>query len=181
MILLGVNSGFGGADCGRLPIAAIDFDEGIIDFPRPKTGVERRCPLWPETVKALREVLANRPNPCGEEAAALVFLTQRGASWYKDSTAQPLSRLFGLLLRKAGVNGRHRLGQYTLRHNCQTIGDEARDPLAVNCILGHEVPHTSSLYREGISDTRLRAVTDHIRVWLFPSAATIQTAEGGVA
>ena len=26
----------------------------------------------------------------------------------------------------------------------------------------------SSVYREGISDERLKAVTDHVRNWLFP-------------
>jgi hypothetical protein len=33
--------------------------------------------------------------------------------------------------------------------------------------MGHEVPHMSSVYRETISDERLRAVTDHVRAWLF--------------
>ena len=53
MILLGINGGFGNADCGRLPQSAVDLDAGIIDFPRPKTGIPRRCPLWPETVLAI--------------------------------------------------------------------------------------------------------------------------------
>jgi hypothetical protein len=35
--------------------------------------------------------------------------------------------------------------------------------------MGHEVPHLSSVYRETISDDRLRAVVDHVRQWLFPS------------
>lgn len=54
MILLGINCGFGNADCGQLPLSAVDLDKGWIDFPRPKTGFRRRCPLWPETVKALQ-------------------------------------------------------------------------------------------------------------------------------
>jgi hypothetical protein len=33
--------------------------------------------------------------------------------------------------------------------------------------MGHEIPHMSSVYRETISDERLRAVTDHVRGWLF--------------
>src|SRR5262249_34998455 len=62
MILLGINCGSGNADCGRLPLAAIDLDAGVIDFPRPKTGIARRCPLWPETVTAIREAIAERPD-----------------------------------------------------------------------------------------------------------------------
>src|SRR5262249_44257870 len=37
MILLGVNCGFGNADCGALPQSALDLEAGVIDFPRPKT------------------------------------------------------------------------------------------------------------------------------------------------
>jgi hypothetical protein len=54
MILLGINAGFGNADCGQLPLSAIVLDRGWVDFPRPKTGIPRRCPLWPETVTAIR-------------------------------------------------------------------------------------------------------------------------------
>src|SRR5262249_34630232 len=38
MILLGVNCGFGNADCGHLPLSAVDLEAGMLDFPRPKTG-----------------------------------------------------------------------------------------------------------------------------------------------
>src|SRR5262245_38136072 len=44
MILLGINCGFGNADCGTLPVTALDLGAGFIDFPRPKTGIPRRCP-----------------------------------------------------------------------------------------------------------------------------------------
>jgi hypothetical protein len=53
MILLGVNCGFGNADCGELPTAALNLEAAWIDFPRPKTGIARRCLLWPETVAAI--------------------------------------------------------------------------------------------------------------------------------
>ena len=63
MILLGVNGGFGNMDIAKLPLSAVDLDGGWIDFPRPKTGIPRRVPLWPETVEALRTVIENRPKP----------------------------------------------------------------------------------------------------------------------
>src|SRR5205823_3745962 len=53
MILLGINCGLGNADCGRLTVQALDLERGWLDFPRPKTGLPRRCPLWPETVEAI--------------------------------------------------------------------------------------------------------------------------------
>jgi integrase len=52
MILLGINGGLGNADCGHLPRSAVDLGAGIIDFPRPKTGIARRVPLWPRTLPA---------------------------------------------------------------------------------------------------------------------------------
>ena len=61
MILLGANCGFGNQDVATLPVKALDLKAGWVTFPRPKTGIDRRCPLWPETVAAVQEALAERP------------------------------------------------------------------------------------------------------------------------
>jgi integrase len=167
MILLGANAGMGNADCGNLPLSAVDLETGWIDYPRPKTGVERRCPLWPETVAALRAALAKRPAPKSTEDAELVFITKRGLSWAKDTRDNPLSKETAKLLKELGINGRKGLGFYTLRHTFRTVADESKDQPAVDYIMGHEVPHMSAVYRETISDARLRAVVDHVRKWLF--------------
>jgi integrase len=81
MLLLGINCGFGNSDCGNLPLSALDLERGWVDYPRPKTGIPRRCPLWPETVQALRGSLEKRPALKKEEHAGLVFLTRLGDSW----------------------------------------------------------------------------------------------------
>jgi integrase len=172
MILLGINCGFGNADCGTLPLTAVDLDAAMIDYPRPKTGIPRRCPLWPETVTAIREALALRPQPKKTEHAGLVFLTRCGDSWHTGTTDGPLSRETSKLLKRLGINGRKRLSFYALRHSFRTIADEAKDQPAADFIMGHEVQHMSSVYRETISDERLRAVTDHVRAWLFPPQTT---------
>jgi integrase len=176
MILLGINAGFGNADCGRLPLSAIDWDNAVIDYPRPKTGIARRCALWPETVAAIRESLAKRPRPKRPEDAGLVFLTKYGKSWAKDEYSGPVSKETTALLRGIGINGRKGLGFYTLRHTFRTIADEAKDQPAADYIMGHEIPHMSAVYRETISDERLRAVVDHVRRWLFPSTAFVKSA-----
>jgi integrase len=167
MILLGINCGFGNADCGNLPLSAVDLGTGVIDYPRPKTGISRRCVLWPETVQAIREASANRPTPKTEEHAGLVFITKYGLPWAKDTADQTLAKEFGKLLRALHVNGRKGLGFYTLRHTFRTVADETRDQPAVDFIMGHKVPHMSAVYREMISDARLKAVADHVRAWLF--------------
>src|SRR5262249_41740565 len=170
MFLLGINGGLGIADCGRLPLSAVNLDTGWVDFPRPKTGVARRFPLWPETVAAIRAALAMRREPKTPELAGLVFLTAQGRCWCKDDQSSPICFKVGQLLRKLGINSRKGLGFYTLRHTFRTVADEAKDQPAADYIMGHEVPHMSSVYRETISDTRLKAVTDHVHNWLFPSS-----------
>jgi integrase len=167
MVLLGINCGFGNNDCGNLPLSAVDLDAAVIDFPRPKTGIPRRCPLWPETVAALREALAKRPEPKKPEHAGLVFITRCGDSWAKKTAENPVSDLASKLLKKLGINGRKGLGFYALRHTFRTVADEAKDQPAADYIMGHEVAHMSTVYRERISDERLKAVTDYVRSWLF--------------
>jgi integrase len=166
MILLGVNCGFGNADCGTLPLAALDLDGGWVDYHRPKTGITRRCPLWLETVEALRAVLAVRKQPTDDALAKLVFLTARGGSWHKttmeDST---VSKEMRKLLDALGIGGNRNF--YALRHTFETIGGEARDQVAVDHIMGHTRDDMASVYRERISDERLKAVSDHVRKWVF--------------
>jgi integrase len=176
MILLGINCGFGNADCALLPRSVVDLDAGLIDFPRPKTGIPRRCPLWPETVQALKDALATCPRPKQAEHAELVFVTRCGDSWHKDTPDGPISREMGKLLRRLGINGRKGLGFYTMRHTFRTVADESKDQPAVDFIMGHEVPHMSSIYRETISDERLRAVAEHVRRWLFGAGPDVPPA-----
>jgi integrase len=165
MILLGINGGFGNSDVGNLPLSALDLVSGVIDFPRPKTGIPRRVPLWPETIQALKDVLAGRPEPRQAKDAGLVFITKYGQSWSKSDNAGPLTQMMRKLLDRLGINGHRNF--YTLRHTFRTVADEAKDQPAADYIMGHEVPHMSSVYRETISDERLRAVAGHVRRWLF--------------
>jgi integrase len=175
MLLLGINCGFGNTDCGTLPLSAIDWNKGMIDYPRPKTGIPRRCVLWPETVAALKESLAARPEPKDQADSGLAFITKYGQGWSKTDNAGPLTQETRKLLNKLGMNGHRNF--YALRHTFRTVADEAKDQPAADYMMGHEVPHMSSVYRETISDARLRAVTDHVRNWLFGAPAK----EGGAA
>ncbi len=54
MVHLGINCGFGNKDCAALRRSHIDLESATLTMPRPKTGVERSCPLWPETIEALK-------------------------------------------------------------------------------------------------------------------------------
>jgi integrase len=170
MILLGVNCGFGNADVGNLPLTALDLDGGWVNYPRPKTGIDRRCALWPETVQALREALAKRLEPKKDEDAGLVFITKYGLSWAKATSTNPVSQEMTKAIKAAKVATKKGLSFYALRHVFRTVAYEAKDQPATDFIMGHEVPHMSAVYRETISDTRLKAVSDYVRGWLFVNA-----------
>ncbi len=175
MVYLGINCGFGNSDCGNLPASALDLDRGWITYPRPKTGIARRCHLWPETSAAIKEAMAKRPTPKDEAHAGLVFITKYGLPWAKDTADQTLAKEFGKLLRSLHINGRKGLGFYTLRHTFRTVADEAKDQIATDHIMGHEIQNMSAAYRETISDARLQAVSEYVRTWLHAKPAAAPT------
>lgn len=166
MILLACNCALGNHDVALLPLKALDLDKGWLDFPRPKTGAPRRCPLWPETVKAIQEWMRFRPQPADAADEDVVFLTRFGARWVRKRTAatvkpaetvgggapeeeekqeprKPIGSWidsvgleFGKLLRELGMK-RLGINFYALRHVFRTIADETRDQPAVDFIMGH--------------------------------------------
>jgi integrase len=168
MILLGVNAGFGNADCGTLPLTALDLERGWVNYHRPKTGITRRCPLWAETVAALKEMLADRPKPKDPADNGLVFLTVQGNSWHKKIEDNPISKEMRKLLDKLGINGNRNF--YALHHTFETIGGESKDQVSVDAIMGDARDDMASVYRERISDERLLAVVNVVQNWLFGPA-----------
>jgi integrase len=186
MVMLGINCGFGNTDVASLPLLAVDLAGGWVNFPRPKTEISRRVPLWPETIAALNEALAKRPDPAGPAARELVFVTRHGAPWVRvkakdkrEGDAEPapvavpidaISQEFRKLLHKLQINGRRGLGFYTLRHCFETVGGESKDQVAVDAIMGHVDCSMAANYRHGVSDERLRAVVSVVHDWLFTAA-----------
>lgn len=166
MLLLGVNAGFGNHDIATLPLSALDLDAGWVSYPRPKTGIARRCPLWPVTVAALRDALAKRPQPRQQEASGLVFVTTRGRPWLSGGIANPVSVAARDLMKTAGVH-HDGIGFYTLRHVFRTAADGARDSVAIDLIMGHTDSSMGGHYRERVDDARLLAVVSHVHAWLY--------------
>ncbi|MBX9681861.1 MAG: site-specific integrase [Gemmataceae bacterium] len=185
MILLGLNGGLGNSDLANLRISAVNLKSGWIDYPRPKTGIERQFPLWPETVAAIELVLAKRPKPRSAEAEDLVFLTHRGNPWvsvefkkiegvshgemakWSGNFDPKITKEFRKLLVGAHVELRKGRSFYTLRHMFETIGGDSRDQVATNFIMGHADESMAAVYRETIFRDRLKDVVDHVRAWLF--------------
>jgi integrase len=168
MILLGINCGFGNNDCGTLPIAKIDLEAGWHTYWRPKTHNERRCPLWPETIAAVRNVLEKRPKRIKPEAVGLVFVTRYGHSWADTGDLNnPVSYEFRKLLKDLGFYRRHVTSFYNLRRTFETIGQASGDQVAVNYVMGH-IPTANdmaSIYRQRVFDQQLVKVTGFVRDW----------------
>jgi integrase len=182
MLLLGVNAGLGNSDCAGMRLDHLQLDDGDgvggwLTYPRPKTGVGRRCRLWPETAEALREVLRSRPEPRNKEQdGAIVFLTRTRVRWVrvksegadesrKVNVDDAIAKEFKKIMAKLSLNG-HR-GFYSLRHTFRTVADAAKDRSAVDHCMGHCDGSMASVYVEDIDDERLVAVSDHVRRWLF--------------
>ncbi len=179
MILLGLNCGLGNTDIAMLPKKAFDLKKGLMNFPRPKTGIARRAVLWPETVAALKQVAKVRPAAKREEDDGLVFMTKYGRPWLSIDPPKPgsgsprtavvkdaIGLQFGKLMRATGT---HVMGRsfYALRHTFRTVADEVGDRPAVDLIMGHENGQDiATHYIERIGDPRLKRVTDAVKAWL---------------
>ncbi|MCL4204833.1 MAG: integrase [Pirellulaceae bacterium] len=172
MLLLGVQAGVGNTDLGLLRIAAINLESGWLELPRAKTAIMRRIPLWPETIAAVREVLANRPKPkAGNES--LLFISPRGVNYVSGRRGTNVWKEFQAAAVAAGVENRT---FYDARRTFCTVADGAKDPVAVTHLMGHapKSGDMSAIYRQFVADERLRAVTDHVHDWLFGTGDTGQ-------
>lgn len=164
MIRLGINAGLGNADVGRLRWRHLDLAGGWLNFPRPKTGIDRRAKLWAKTVVALESLGDGSREPEG-----LVFMTSRGLSFTKERADNPVAKEFRKVLLAIGEH-RAGVGFYGLRRAFETIAGEGRDQVAVDYVMGH-APRSDDMgavYRQRISDERLEAVAEIVRKWLFP-------------
>lgn len=172
MILLGLNAGYGNMDCARLRWS--DVRGEWLDVPRGKTGEARKAWLWPETRQALAVVKAEqdarreggrfRPKPGCE---GLVFLTHHGREWVSETCNR---NAVSIEFRKAKIAAEcHRTGVsfYALRHTFETVAGETADQVAVNHVMGHVDDSMAGVYREGVSDERVRRVCEHVRGWFF--------------
>jgi integrase len=183
MVLLGINCGLGNTDIGELPLSRVDLEQGMIDFPRVKTGIERRCPLWPETAEAIRASILDtekRKITRSPGAEGLMFVTRQGHPFvrvvYESSrdgrptviTHDAVKTAMQRAMQKAGID-MPGLGFYGLRRSFETIGSGSGHQVAVDHIMGH-APLSSDMgavYRQGVPDEALEKVTDHVRDWLF--------------
>jgi integrase len=176
MILLGINCGFGNTDCSTITETYLDLEQGWHNYPRPKTTIERKAKLWPETVEALRQAIVERPASKSAKDANLVFLSKFGRPWVNTvvstneeggiivTSQDGITKKFWKLLRKLGIK-RKGLSFYSLRHCTETYG--GIDQVAIDRAMGHVTVGMGTIYRGQISDDRLEGVARAIHNWLY--------------
>lgn len=179
-VLLGINAGYGQTDLATLPKSAVDLKAGWIQHARPKTGAPRRCKLWPETLAALREALAMRPAPKNAADEGLCFLSIQGnrlvrfvgTAEGRGGWTDTIGKQFAALVKPLGMQQSGRRF-YSLRHSFRTAADSLADRGAVDYVMGHLIPEVDmrGRYVHGMpDDERLKAVSSHVRQWLFAGA-----------
>lgn len=170
-ILLGVNCGFNGADCGNIEVDKIHIDDtwggdgwhkwvpktwtGWHHYPRRKTkrfGTPRSCPLWTETRDALRAC---------KLGSVYCFETRQGNPY-----DEYVGKTFRSLLDYLEMHS-ERMGFSWFRHTFETAASGCRDQIAVDYIMGHRAPGMAATYREGIDPQRLVDVVQYVHRWLF--------------
>lgn len=185
MTLLGLNCALGATDCANLHERHLDLKRGWLTYPRVKTETPREAPLWPETVAALKVVLAKRREPKDKADAGIVFLTRTRQRWVRIKPAadteapeknvplNAISQAFGKLLKALHINGRAGLNFYTLRRQFEIVAGECRDQTAVDFVMGHCDNSMAAVYRQNIiSDQRLLDAVNTVRRWLFDKEAS---------
>ncbi len=171
VVLLGLNAALGNSDIGRLEEKHLGLARGWLTFPRPKSGIDRRAKLWPETVQAIREALAVRPLSEDPAHRHRVFISKQGKPWCDEADKRrAVSHAFTALCKTAGVDARGR-GFCCLRHTARTVMDAAKDTPACRLVMGHADASIDDVYRETIDDSRLEAVADYLHGWLFGPTA----------
>ncbi len=157
-ILLGINCGFDSSDLSG--VRREHVQGSFIDLPRPKTGVPRRCSLWPETIAAIAAT-ANETEPIfssNNKGTPVVVVHSE-----KKRTDNVIYRW-----RKCRTTAGIKIGGFSLlRHTHRTITDECEDQPAENYSMGHSQRDMADNYRHRISDERLIVIAHRVRYWLF--------------
>ena len=154
MIWLGLNCGFGCADCAELQWKHLNLEKCRVVLPRRKTGISRDLPLWPETIEALNNI---------SRKGKLVFYTSRGNPFIRTvlktdadgqerySTLNTISTKFSRLIKKSNLVVPKGTGFYTLRRTAATIAARSGDPFAVQRLLGHANLQMATRYVQDVS------------------------------
>jgi hypothetical protein len=159
--LLALNGGMYAADIAQ--IHKMDLKrvgaQWLIDNEREKTGIRRKTPLWPETVRAVAKTRDRGEHP-------LLFLTMFGNPWVRPGIDSIVMR-YTDFLTVLGIK-RPRLNFGAFKHTHVSAVGDSGDPVAARLVRGHKVVGIESHY-DFPNLKRLKRITDLARQRLFTS------------
>jgi integrase len=148
VIYLGLFAGYGPTDCRLLTTDKLKGE--FIEFPRPKTGIQRRCWL-PQDARDAVMAIANGTH---------VF---NGRVWNRHVIA----RQFKKLCEDCGIYQKGRTEPYSLRRTLETVAKNADvNQSVIDRVMGHERPDMAEVYNQAVFDTQLRKLGEFIEAWL---------------
>ena len=144
---LALNCGYGQTDISDLKVSDVEWEKGIIDRLRSKTGVRQRHKLWPITLELLQK--ERNPKAQGEDR---VFTTSLGLPLVHDviidgkrKKSDSIKCCFWRVQNKTKINGGR--GFYCLRKTAATEIEKI-DPLVTEMFLGHTEKGMKKHYAE---------------------------------
>ena len=128
---------------------ALAVKRGDLQLSRPyqvhllgKGRKERFCPLWPETVRALRQICPHHEGP-----QALIFRNSHGAPLTRDGVAYIVAKYAAEAAQQYPALRRCRVTPHVLRHSCAVALLQAGvDVTVIRDYLGHASISTTSRY-----------------------------------
>ncbi|MDC0273664.1 hypothetical protein OAK91_02915 [Planctomycetaceae bacterium] len=176
MILLGINCGLGNEDVSELSAELLDLDTGWLDFPRNKTGRERLSKAWPETISAVKEAIAARPQPKYREDKDRFFLTTSGLPVCRSSDNRtPIDGIVTPFSEFQKALGIYRTGRgfYGLRHSFKTTASMLAPKKVVDIAAGHSFGGIDENYVDATAPEwrpMLEDLSQKLHGWLWPDA-----------
>ena len=121
----------------ELKVEDVNPRSPLLKIPRTKTAMPRTCYLWPETRKALQEVIAARPKASKAEDAGLVFITKYGNPFRRTPERGCQIAKETLKLLKATGLYRANLNFGALRHTFLSVAEDTCSKSDVDLCMGH--------------------------------------------
>jgi integrase/recombinase XerD len=141
-----------------LPLAAIQFDRGLVRV-KGKGGKERVVPLGEPALEALQAWLPFRKNGLGDAKTSKYLFPARDAT--KHLTRQRFFQQLKSVGVDAGINPK-RLSPHVLRHAFAThLIEHGADLRSVQTMLGHADIATTQIYTHVAADRLNRVVEQH--------------------
>lgn len=164
IVLVMLNGGYRQSDLAEVPLSALDRSVPEIVHARRKTETFQRVPLWPETMSAIDAAeAAGAMRAAGSE---LLFTSNSGrplAHHRVSTSTDVVLQRFRRLAARSGVSAT----PSSLRHTFLTVAFETADDTARKIIAGHTIDNMDEVYVRRYPLERLRAVTEHVRSWLW--------------